>query len=187
MNTRAMLGGATATVMIVGAIAASVRTHDLAGDKSRLEHSLSAYELSALQAARSYATTFATYRYDDLDADFAATEAHSVDPFLSQYRSTTGQLRDTLTKARATSSAKIISAGLAAISSGQAVVDLFLDRVKEGHVSIAESGKLFETFRTVGVDSVRVLFAREMEGALRKLLASGKLASLSARAKRKKR
>ncbi|HVX68146.1 MAG TPA: hypothetical protein VHA79_00455 [Mycobacteriales bacterium] len=128
MNTRAMLGGATATVMIVGAIAASVRTHDLAGDKSRLEHSLSAYELSALQAARSYATTFATYRYDDLDADFAATEAHSVDPFLSQYRSTTGQLRDTLTKARATSSAKIISAGLAAISSGQAVVDLFLDQ-----------------------------------------------------------
>lgn len=67
------------------------------------------------------------------------------------------------------------------------LVDLFLDRVKEGHVSIAESGKLFEAFRTVGVDSVRVLFAREMEGALRKLVASGKLASLSARARRKKR
>ena len=52
---------------------------------------------------------------------------------------------------------------------------------------IADAGKLFETFRTVGVDSVRVLFAREMESELRKLLASGKLASLSARARKKKR
>lgn len=67
------------------------------------------------------------------------------------------------------------------------LVDLFLDRVKEGNVSIAQSQKLFETFRTVGVDSVRVLFAREMEGALRKLIVSGKLASLSARVRKKKR
>jgi Mce-associated membrane protein len=128
MNPRAILGGAAATAMIAGAVVAGVRTHDLAGDKSTLEHSFSSYELSALQSARSYAITFATYRYDDLDADFAATEAHSVDPFRSQYRSTTAQLHDTLTKARATSSAKIISAGIASISSSQAVVDLFLDQ-----------------------------------------------------------
>jgi len=66
------------------------------------------------------------------------------------------------------------------------LVDLFVDRIKEGQLSIAQSGKLFETFRAVGVDSVRVLFAREMESALRNLLASGKLASLSARARRKR-
>jgi hypothetical protein len=36
----------------------------------------------------------------------------------------------------------------------------------------------------VGVDSVRVLFAREMEGALRKLHASGKLASHGRKKKR---
>jgi DNA-binding transcriptional MerR regulator len=66
------------------------------------------------------------------------------------------------------------------------LVDLFVDRIKSGHVSIAQSGKLFETFRSVGVDSVRVLFAREMENTLRKLLASGKLAELSARARRKR-
>jgi len=66
------------------------------------------------------------------------------------------------------------------------LVDLFLERVKDGHIGIAQSGKLFETFRSVGVDSVRVLFAREMENALRKLLASGKLASLSSRAKKKR-
>lgn len=67
------------------------------------------------------------------------------------------------------------------------LVELFVGRIKDGHVSIAQSGKLFETFRSVGIDSVRVLFAREMESALRKLLASGKLASLSARAKTRRR
>lgn len=66
------------------------------------------------------------------------------------------------------------------------LVELFLDRIKDGHISIAQSGKLFETFRGVGVESVRVLFAREMENALRKLVASGKLASLSARGRKKR-
>jgi DNA-binding transcriptional MerR regulator len=66
------------------------------------------------------------------------------------------------------------------------LVDLFLERVKDGQVSIAQSGKLFETFRAVGVDSVRVLFARQMESALRKLLASGKVAALSARGRKKR-
>ena len=66
------------------------------------------------------------------------------------------------------------------------LVELFVDRVKEGQISIAQSGKLFETFRAVGVESVRVLFAREMEHALRKLLASGKLASVSARVRKKR-
>jgi DNA-binding transcriptional MerR regulator len=66
------------------------------------------------------------------------------------------------------------------------LVELFVQQVKEGRVSITQSGELFETFRAVGVDAVRVLFAREMESALRKLLASGKLASLSARTRRNK-
>lgn len=66
------------------------------------------------------------------------------------------------------------------------LVELFLGRVEDGQITIAQSKKLFETFRSVGVDSVRVVFAREMENALRKLVASGKLASLSARAKKKR-
>lgn len=67
------------------------------------------------------------------------------------------------------------------------LVDLFVGQIKDGNVSIARSDKLFETFRTVGIESVRVLFAREMETALRKLLSSGKLASLARRVKSKKR
>lgn len=66
------------------------------------------------------------------------------------------------------------------------LVELFLGRVEDGQITIAQSKKLFETFRSVGVDSVRVVFAREMENALRKLVASGKLAALSARAKKKR-
>ncbi len=65
------------------------------------------------------------------------------------------------------------------------LVDLFLDQVKAGHVSISQSKKLFETFRSVGVDSVRILFAHTMETALRKLLASGKIAAVTAKAKKK--
>lgn len=67
------------------------------------------------------------------------------------------------------------------------LVELFVDRIADGQVPIDNASTLFETFRSVGVESVRVLFAREMEGELRKLLASGKLASLSARARKKKR
>ena len=67
------------------------------------------------------------------------------------------------------------------------LVELFVDRIEDGQVPIGHAGNLFDTFRSVGVESVRVLFAREMEGELRKLLASGKLAALSARARKKKR
>jgi DNA-binding transcriptional MerR regulator len=67
------------------------------------------------------------------------------------------------------------------------LVDLFVSRVRDGHIDIADVGKLFEAFRSVGIDSVRVLFAREMERALRNLLQSGKLAALSAKARKAKK
>jgi hypothetical protein len=66
------------------------------------------------------------------------------------------------------------------------LVELFVGRVKDGALGIAQASKLFEAFRTVGIDAVRLLFAREMEGELRKLLASGKLSEVSARAKKKR-
>jgi DNA-binding transcriptional MerR regulator len=67
------------------------------------------------------------------------------------------------------------------------LVDLFVERVKDGRLDMAHAGDVFGAFRTVGVEAVRILFAREMEGELRKLLASGKLAEVSARAKKKRR
>lgn len=64
------------------------------------------------------------------------------------------------------------------------LVDYFVSRAKNGQLEVADPGKLFEAFRSVGIESVRILFAREMERALRKLLASGKMATLSARTKK---
>jgi len=72
---------------------------------------------------------------------------------------------------------------------GRAVSDLvglFVERVRDGHVDVTESAPLFEALRAAGTESVRVLFARAMEKALRELAASGKVASLSAEGKRKK-
>ncbi len=67
------------------------------------------------------------------------------------------------------------------------LVDLFSARVKDGSVDVVESGKLFETLRGAGTESVRILFARAMEKSLRDLIASGKLSTLSAHAKRRRK
>jgi DNA-binding transcriptional MerR regulator len=67
------------------------------------------------------------------------------------------------------------------------LIDLFTSRVKDGAVDVNESGRLFETLRGAGPEAVRLLFARAMEKALRDLIASGKMASLSAHAKRKRK
>ena len=84
---RRVIGLVAAAVVIAGSVVAGIRTHDLAASKDRLEHGLSSFDKSAVAAASGYAVTFATYRYDSFAADVAATVAHSVDPFLSQYRS----------------------------------------------------------------------------------------------------
>ncbi|WP_394836761.1 MerR family transcriptional regulator [Pendulispora rubella] len=73
---------------------------------------------------------------------------------------------------------------------GRAVTDLvdyFVSRAKDGHVDASNPEQLFEVFRVTGIESVRLLFGREMEQALRKLLASGKITTLSVRAKKRKK
>ncbi len=67
------------------------------------------------------------------------------------------------------------------------LIDLFTSRMKDGALDVSESSKLFETLRGSGPEAVRLLFARAMEKALRDLIASGKMAALSARAKRKRK
>lgn len=66
------------------------------------------------------------------------------------------------------------------------LVELFVGRIQEGALDIQNAGDVFGALRTVGVDAVRLIFARAMEAELRKVVASGKLASVSARARRKK-
>lgn len=125
---RVALGLLTAIALIAGAIVAGVRTANLASEKNRLAHQLSSFEVGALRAARDYATAFATYKYDEFGADVAATEAHSVDPFLSQYRAYTTQLQPSIVSAKAQSTANVLSAGLHSVSASSVVVDVFLDQ-----------------------------------------------------------
>jgi hypothetical protein len=115
-------------LVIAGIVVGGVRTHHAFATDDRLSHSLSPSARGAIAAATTYAADFATYSYGGLDAAFAKTESHSVDPFLSQYRNETAQLRATLVKAKASSSAKIVSAGIASLTSTSAVVDLFLNQ-----------------------------------------------------------
>jgi DNA-binding transcriptional MerR regulator len=71
---------------------------------------------------------------------------------------------------------------------GRAVADLvslFVSRVKDGALDVRDSGKFFDALRGSGTEAVRLLFARAMEKSLRDLLASGKIAALSAKAKHK--
>jgi DNA-binding transcriptional MerR regulator len=66
----------------------------------------------------------------------------------------------------------------------RAVADLvahFLARAKDGHLDASDPAALFDALRPAGIEAVRVVFGREMERALRELLASGKAARLPAR------
>ncbi len=67
------------------------------------------------------------------------------------------------------------------------LVELFLRRARDGFVETAEPAKLFQALRPTGIETARVIFGREMEQALRKLLESGELAKLPAHARKTKR
>jgi hypothetical protein len=137
---RGLIGVLVAAALVAGSVVAGVRTHDLESKSKRIDEGLS-YVRGVLNVARGYAITFATYRYDDLDADFAATAAHSVNPFLTQYRDLTAQIRPGLQKARSSSTAKIVSAGVSSITLTSAVVELLLNQTitnKKGTRTVAQ-------------------------------------------------
>jgi DNA-binding transcriptional MerR regulator len=66
------------------------------------------------------------------------------------------------------------------------VVDLFVAHAKDGKIGAESAGDLFQALRPMGLEAVRVIFGREMETALRKLLESGKATSLPAKVKKKR-
>jgi len=65
------------------------------------------------------------------------------------------------------------------------LLELFMKRAKERKLGLSEPAKLLETVRPLGLEAVRIIFARAMEGGLRKLVASGKLSAFSRKAPRK--
>jgi len=64
------------------------------------------------------------------------------------------------------------------------LVSLWLSHAKDGRIDAREPSKIFATARASGIEAVRVIFGREMERAMRKLLESGKIAKIQKRARK---
>jgi DNA-binding transcriptional MerR regulator len=67
------------------------------------------------------------------------------------------------------------------------LVEFFVRRAGDGTLETGDIGELFQELRQTGMEAIRVIFGREMERVLRKLLESGKVATLPARARRAKK
>ena len=67
------------------------------------------------------------------------------------------------------------------------LVDLFVKRAQDGALDAPDGAEMFQALRPTGIEAVRVIFGREMERALRKLLESGKMATLPSKVKRAKK
>lgn len=64
------------------------------------------------------------------------------------------------------------------------LVSLFVKRAHDGAIEATDAASIFQALRPTGIEAVRVIFGREMERALRKLLESGKMATLPAKVRK---
>jgi DNA-binding transcriptional MerR regulator len=64
------------------------------------------------------------------------------------------------------------------------LVELFVRGVRDGGVALADPEATFATLRPLGIEAVKVMFAREMEHALRGLVESGAVRALRKKRKR---
>jgi hypothetical protein len=136
--------GAVVALVIAALIATtayeSIHAHHLAKQKSALSLDLLRAQAtdgtrststdldSAIAAATSYATAFASYNYQHLSQDFAATEAHATEPFLTQYKRETAGIQPDLVRLKSISTGKVLSAGAVSVTPTNAVVDIFLNQ-----------------------------------------------------------
>ncbi len=67
---------------------------------------------------------------------------------------------------------------------GRAMTELtefFLGRARDGHIDISQPTTLFQALRPLSVEAIRILFGKQADEGMRKLLASGALAALGER------
>lgn len=67
------------------------------------------------------------------------------------------------------------------------LVELIVKRAQDGAIETSDVAAMFQALRPTGLEAVRVIFGREMERALRKLLESGKVAALPAKVRKAKK
>ncbi|OYD67911.1 hypothetical protein [Rhodococcus sp. OK302] len=83
---------------------------------------------TALERGRQFATDLATYNFQNLDQNLSVVRENSVGEFAGQYAQVAANLQDMIVQYQATSSAQIISAGLADSDRDSAEVLVFLDQ-----------------------------------------------------------
>ncbi|MFD9681847.1 hypothetical protein ACFWAD_18355 [Rhodococcus sp. NPDC059969] len=83
---------------------------------------------SALESGRQFATDLATYNFENLDQNLSVVRDNSVGEFAGQYAQVAANLQNMIVQYQATSSAQIISAGLASSDRDNAEVLVFLDQ-----------------------------------------------------------
>ena len=66
------------------------------------------------------------------------------------------------------------------------LVELFVKRAQDGAIETTDAASMFQALRPPCLEAVRVIFGREMEKALRKLIESGKVATLPGKIRRAK-
>ena len=115
---------AVSLVVIVGlAVALIVSQVQLSN-----QNSLNADRASAVAAAKGFAHDVATYSYRHLHRDFGRVESESTPSFRRDFIRSSDSLSKVLVQYKATASAKVLEAGVSSISSGKAVVLLFVNQ-----------------------------------------------------------
>jgi Mce-associated membrane protein len=92
------------------------------------QNSLAAERASAVAAAKVFAHDVATYSYRHLHRDFGRVEGESTPSFRRNFIRSSDGLSKVLVQYKATASAKVLAAGVSTISSGKAVVLLFVNQ-----------------------------------------------------------
>jgi Mce-associated membrane protein len=83
----------------------------------------------ALATARAYAVTVTSYRYQDLDRNFADVLDGATGDFKNQYAGASQTLRQLISDAKASSTGTVLDAAVRSASADEVVVLLFVDQV----------------------------------------------------------
>ena len=115
---------AVSLVVIIGLVVALVVSQVQLSD----QNSLNADRASAVAAAKVFAHDVATYSYRHLHRDFGRVESESTPSFRRDFIRSSDSLSKVLVQYKATATAKVLSAGVSSVSSGKAVVLLFVNQ-----------------------------------------------------------
>lgn len=116
--------GAVSLVVIVGLVVALIVSQVQLSN----QNSLDAERASAVAAAKVFAHDVATYSYRNLHRDFGRVESESTPSFRRNFIRSSDSLSKVLVQYKATASAKVLAAAVSTISSGKAVVLLFVNQ-----------------------------------------------------------